>query len=169
MKMIDKNAEERIVNLYGTDISVFSDGSVWVHRGSRNKRRFGNVSDKGYMRILVRDNGRERTVFVHRLVAMAYIDNPLNKPQINHINGDKTDNRPENLEWCTNYENAQHRYSVLKTYSSKQPIICVETGTQYETVSEAARKTKTNRGNIHRCLNDGRRAGGFHWKKVGVV
>lgn len=169
MKHFDNNAEERILKIYGADISVFSDGSVWIKRGSRNKRRFGDISPKGYMRILVRDNGKERTVFVHRLVAMAYVDNPLGKPQVNHINGDKTDNRPDNLEWCTNYENSHHRATVLKKFSKTTPVVCVETGIRYETVSDAARKTKTNRGNIQRCLNDGRQAGGFHWKRDEVI
>ena len=56
---------------------------------------------------LFKENKRFRES-VHRLVAIAYVENPSNKPEVNHINGNSYDNRPENLEWVTSSENQQH-------------------------------------------------------------
>ena len=62
----------------------------------------------GYLRVqLYMGNGKGRTEKVHRLVAIAFIDNPDNLPEVNHINHQRDDNRVENLEWVTHKENSE--------------------------------------------------------------
>lgn len=68
------------------------------------------ASGKGYRMVALCRNQTLRWAKVHRLVANAFIPNPGHKPQVNHINGDKTDNRAENLEWATESENMVHAY-----------------------------------------------------------
>ena len=102
---------------------------------------------------------------VHRLVASAFIDNPHNKPTVNHINGDRSNNSVENLEWATYSENSYHSYRVNKRKPSRSlPMVCIETGKKYNNAYDAARKTGYSQSSINRCVNGKTKtAGGLHW------
>lgn len=67
---------------------------------------------EGYCFAALRSLGRRRDVSVHRLVAAAFIDNPEDKPCVNHIDGNKSNNSVNNLEWCTKSENSKHSFAV---------------------------------------------------------
>ena len=71
------------------------------------------VGSTGYNMVSLNDeNGKSKPRRVHRLIAITFIPNPENKKYINHINGNKLDNRIENLEWCTMAENNQHGFET---------------------------------------------------------
>jgi len=67
----------------------------------------------GYMKLLLCKDNKTKTVMVHRLVALAFVENPENKAEVNHKDGNKKNNSVDNLEWMTRSENLKHRYQVL--------------------------------------------------------
>lgn len=97
------------------------------HKDIYNKREKilkPDVTSKGYLRVTLCKNGVKKRYTVHRLVAQNFIENPNNLSQINHINGIKTDNRADNLEWCTNGENEKHAYKIglkAKKFGEENP------------------------------------------------
>ena len=71
---------------------------------------------KGYLKAQLRKEDKMKSYFIHRLVAQAFIPNPEEKSQVNHIDGDKTNNHVSNLEWNTQSENLRHSYHVLGSH-----------------------------------------------------
>lgn len=90
-----------------------------VFSAKRMEYLIGSLSQDGYSRVLLSGLNRFSTEIVHRLVAKMFIPNPDNKPEVNHINGDKSNNDYRNLEWAWSYENMEH---ALKTGLRKSAL-----------------------------------------------
>lgn len=99
---------------------VTDDGRVWSKY--YNKWLKPCVDRYGYPQIHIQQDGKLRVVPVHRLVAEAFIPNPDNKPCVDHINTEKTDNRVENLRWCTHKENCNNPLTKEHKSGNNHPL-----------------------------------------------
>lgn len=108
---------------------------------------------------------RSRTV--HSLVAEAFLGQRSSKEAlVNHKDGNKLNNRLDNLELCTAHENNLHARRVLRK-GKIIPVECVETGEVYPCIMDAAEAKKTSFGNIASVVRGQRStAGGYHWRKI---
>lgn len=107
--------EQRTLNLDGTTVHCYADGSVEFFSKSRMHnglhRTFGSIDDKGYLLVWI----NKKHYRVHRLIAMAFHSNPNNLPEVDHIDRNKGNNKPENLRWCSRKENEDNKECVVKS------------------------------------------------------
>ena len=100
--------ENKLIN--GTDRAYFVCVDGAIYSTYTNKAMRQRKEKNGYLSVALLCNGKKKQHSVHRLVAKAFIPNPENKREVNHINGIKTDNRINNLEWNTRSENNKHAF-----------------------------------------------------------
>jgi HNH endonuclease/NUMOD4 motif len=96
------------INGYEGRYKISNFGRVW---SVRNKVLLSPYVTKSYLCVSFIASGKKKNYKVHRLVAIHFIDNPKEKTEVNHIDGDKLNNHYKNLEWCTRSENMKHAHS----------------------------------------------------------
>jgi hypothetical protein len=109
------------------------------------------IIPRGYLILNLYNNKKMNAFYLHRLVAKAFIPNPENKPEVNHINGIKTDNNLKNLEWCTRSENAKHAYRMASKNGKKFGRIKL-TDWQVKKIRESYKKNIANISEIARVF-----------------
>ena len=111
-----------------------------------------------------------KSFYVHRLLAQAFIPNPKNKPCVNHIDGKKLNDDLDNLEWCTYGENAKHAYKTKLRYPrgrSPVRIRCVEEDLVFDSIAEAASYFGVTDKAVYRHLEgDSKTCHGYHWERI---
>lgn len=138
------------VSNYGRVLSL---AKTTIRGRKYDKILSASKKDNGYYTVSINGNNE----YVHRLVAKAFIDNPNNLNEINHKDEDKSNNRVDNLEWCTKSYNVSYSKSI-KIYNGTETI--------YNSVSEAAIKNNISASAIYNCLyGKSKTCGGYEWIK----
>lgn len=129
-----------------------------VMNGLTNKILKQQIDKNGYKTVTLSANGEKYAKRVHRLVAEAFIEGDHTGMDVNHIDGNKLNNRLSNLEFCTRKENINHalKYDLSKTNNfGKNPIKvkCNETGKVYESINSCSRDTGVDTSDIKRYID----------------
>lgn len=122
------------------------------------------ISKHGYKEVVLTINGKRCCYRVHKLVALAFIPNPLNLPCINHINKDKLDNRVCNLEWCTTQYNTLYSMpsTTIGQYDLSGNLIAI-----FNHYTDAGNSVSDNKYGVYRCCTGKMKTyKGYIWKNL---
>ena len=121
----------------------------------------------GYQHIVLTKNGKQKDFYVHRLVAEAVLPNPENLPEVNHKSEDKTDNRVENLEWCTKDYNLKYGTAQQRSLEHQHSVTVTNGVLTFNSLKEAAKYFNVGKTAICNCLKGRTQTCcGFSWSYV---
>lgn len=152
-----------------TNYSVSNLGNV---RNDNTKKLLSQRTQQGYKHVTLSIDKKQKSCRVHRLVAYAFIDNPDNKPYVNHIDCNRSNNNVNNLEWVTPSENSRKaveegRYLINNSHlrAVTQYDLNGKKMRTFESATEAARQLKLQQSKITECCKGNRkRTGDFQWR-----
>lgn len=121
------------------------------------------LQNSGYLTVNLSKDGKGLNKTVHRLVAEAFIPNPEELPEIDHIDGDKTNNMVENLQWISHVENNRKKTTGI---GIPKRVENVETGEIFETMTAAANEYGVSKTAISHAAKTGGRSASYHWRVV---
>lgn len=160
--------KEKYIRIFGK-YEVSNLGNV---RNSNSGKVLKPAKDRyGYLYVCLHELGKNHYKKIHRLVAEAFVDNEEDKPCIDHIDGDKTNNIYTNLRWVTPKENSNNPITLeniranCKPPRITKPVMCIETQITYSSAVDAEKITNIDSSAIGKCCRGERgTAGGYHWR-----
>ena len=122
----------------------------------------------GYYRISLCKNKNKREFYIHRLVAQHFLNNNKNLTEVNHIDGNKSNNCVTNLEWCNRKYNIEHSIKILgNKFGKRRPVQCLETNRIFSSLTEASKyynKSTSNLCSLLKGTSKSKTYAGYHWK-----
>lgn len=150
--------------------------SLNYNRTKKEKILKPRKDKKGYLYVMLYKNKYGKNFSIHRLVAQAFIPNPENKPEVDHINTIKDDNRIDNLKWATHIENNNNKLTIQRlrqnhadfsgsNHPASKKVYCIELDKSWDCINDCARDLKLHHQSISKvCKGKRKTCGGYHFE-----